>query len=317
MSLALGSSLLPELLASTTGTVIPYPKPHLNITRRSPPQTLQEYETQLSAENSRILEIIDDFMYDHRKVKDFTRTKDFENYGFLPGQQIAYGGAFKISSLTHHAIYVGEGYVAEVTSDCIRFSTDFRDQCFNLQTLADFKRRADANNSPIYLVKFKNINDFSSAVIRRRIGRLQDLIIKTGGRWRYGPLLQNCQHAATFISTGVNESPQSQSIIRAAILVAIDIARRAMSGRGALKKTKRGCSRGTCMRRILTDLGCVCETRPKRSYYVGKKYCYVNPKLCKKGQRDGEDMWDYVSEMREKELCLREDGKKYVSCDPL
>ncbi len=142
--------------------------------------------------------------------------KDFKVWGILPGQQIYYGGAFGISSLTHHGIYLGDGVVLEVgqgPQKCKKVSRNtlsFKDQMVGLSTLTSFARRAQKQGSNIYILN--TTNDGDPDTIIRRMKRALEVM----GCWDYNILLGSCEHVANFISFGVHESVQSEAVVKGA-----------------------------------------------------------------------------------------------------
>jgi len=164
--------------------------------------------------------------------------KDLKDWGMLPGQQIYYGGAFGVSALTHHGIYLGDGVVLEVGQGpkaCKKVSRNipqFKDQMFGLSTLTNFARRAQRQNSAIYILDTPEDSD--PDVIIRRLKRANELM----GCWDYNILWNSCQSAANYVSFGVRESPQADAVIAGARWIVVGAGVLGVLMAGWMKKTR-------------------------------------------------------------------------------
>lgn len=153
---------------------------------------------------------------------DLTQFADFRNWGLLPGQQLSYGGAFGIPDLTHHAIYVGDGVVLEVTAGpkaCKRVARatliPMKDQIVGLSTLVNFAQRAQKKNSDVHIIVTPEDSQPATAI--ERLQRAHTVV----GCWDYDALINNCQSAANFISFGLNATAQGDAILRGARVVVL------------------------------------------------------------------------------------------------
>lgn len=279
----------------------------------------------LDIQRKEVEDYMDKVIKQATNTSNFLTSRDYEKFGLLPGQQIAYAGGFGLSSLTHHGIYIGNGIVAEVASQsclrkCLLNAYNFNTLCFGLSTMADFAKRATEKNSPVYLFQHKGYEDSNPDLIRQRLNRVKQIVSAEGNQWRQWILTHNCESAANYVSYGTMETRQGQvNVFTIAIAIAMN------KGLGGLargyydRKTgqvfpikNKNCMRGTCMDRNLTEEGCVCETEPQWSARYGK-YCYVDGKICKGTRKHGKKSWGVVK--GKKKLCLRKgDKKKYLNC---
>jgi hypothetical protein len=285
-------------------------------------------------EHNMAVAYIDELTAHYAKVNDFRETSDYKNYGLLPGQQIYYGGAFKVQSLTHHGIYVGDGYVVEVgqgpVTECgTRGSLiAFKEQTVGFSTLANFQERAEKQGSSVMLVMTDE--DDEPLVIGERLQRTKASL----GNHDYNILFGNCQHTANYITYGEYFSEQSEMIgsyatnfstlfisaLTLANSVMIKINKDANNGQGGLEKSSNpNCMKGTCIQRQITDDDCICMSEVYRG--LRGRYCYVNPRLCKGAPKDSNGLtYNWVSDSgNQKTMCRRKakrgQGEKYLNCE--
>ena len=148
-------------------------------------------------------------------------TLEIDKYGLIPGQQIFYGGAFKLEQLTHHGIYIGNGFVAEVGSGsnaCRQVTRSnlhkFLDQVFGLSPLEDFAKRAEERGSKIYIIETED--DTNPKSVSQRFERMKEIL----GCWDYF-LNENCQSAANYVTFGQRTSTQAKYIINSARIISL------------------------------------------------------------------------------------------------
>ena len=215
--------------------------------------------------------------------------ENLKTWGLPPCAEIAYGGAFGMQSLTHHAIYIGDGMVIEVGGwSCpirvlkkVSLST-FTNQCFGPSTLQQFEGVAHKNTAPIERVLYEGFDDQPAGdaqwlVTYDRYFRLLELLEKHEQGWDYNPLTNNCQHATSFISTGLCFSRQFQ--VGEGISRLVKLKREAFQG-------VTGCTDNTCEVRYRTKRGSYCEEAPTKSMLYGTTCPVVTP--------GGTRTWDYV-----------------------
>ena len=146
-----------------------------------------------------------------------------DRWGIIPGQQIYYGGAFGVSTLTHHGIYIGDGLVFEVGQGPKLCKKDgrnilkFKDQMAGLSTLEDFAQRAIKLGSDIVVLQTPRDQHYTS--VTRRLRRAEEI----AGCWDYNIIQHNCQAAANYVSFGVYNSEQANKIIKAARVLVVSI----------------------------------------------------------------------------------------------
>lgn len=239
-------------------------------------------------------------------LKDFTKTEDYKHWGFLPGQQIYYGGAFGLSKLTHHAIYVHEGVVLEVgsgsTSECKTGQNlfAFKDQTYGFSTLKNFNQRAKKLKSDVALLITEN--DTLPQTIFERLSRAKDLV----GCYNYNIVENNCQHAANYVSFGTKYSTQAKT---AKIVIVSLLATGALA---AYYKNSSHCLRGTCKPRVVTKNKCICSSSVFSAILDGKRWCYVDG--CTGRELYNGQPFDYVNDETEQEYCQEAKTLKYRKC---
>nr|QBK86179.1 MAG: hypothetical protein LCMAC101_07740 [Marseillevirus LCMAC101] len=134
---------------------------------------------------------------------------DFKEWNLIPGQQLYYKRPIGPSSVTHHAIYVGDGKIFEggFNPDGVsNFLTSLLNPPIGLKTLKNWiERTKNGNADTIFIIKTKS--DSNKAIILQRLERVKKLL-NAKNSWH--PLKTNCEAMANYISFGRQYSLQSQ-----------------------------------------------------------------------------------------------------------
>ena len=242
----------------------------------------------------------------------YRNSKDFSNYGLIPGQQIAYGGGFGLASLTHHGIYIGEGLVYELAPSTEDKSNRFMNRiAIGVSPIEDFADRAESKGSPVFLVNIDGgKNDDQKKKIEERLGRLEETMSRGLSQHQW-VVYNNCQSLANFISYGKHETQQGQKAGNTVLaLAAVSFYR--FRGRGDASTSNLYAS--DCVKKYLTTQDCVCKSAPTG---FGRNYCYVDP-TCKNMRAHLPSKWGKWGYTKDKEELRRLEkvctGKKAKKC---
>jgi hypothetical protein len=190
----------------------------------------------------------------------------------------------------------------------------FKDQMFGFSNLEDFAKRAKKQNSKTFLEASKN--SAKPIQVRARLRRVKDIL----GPQSYNIITNNCQHKANYVTLGKCISHQATNVATP-ILVAVSIGLLA-SGVWGLKKIA-NCVRGTCHKTYISNGGCSCIGNIYRTNWggggwkIGDKYCEVNKKICKTGQKYKNYYIDKVTDLNAQLNCVQRSNKgnlKYKKC---
>lgn len=139
-------------------------------------------------------------------------TKDGVQIDLTPGDQIFRRGAFGVRALEHHGVYIGRGLVIEVGGgglpavsgvDATLCALDLKSSpargVVGLSPLDEFNQR----NAELVKIEYRPRDRLPrDETVRHAIALL--------GRWNYKLQRSNCEHFATYVTTGKWDSRQMQ-----------------------------------------------------------------------------------------------------------
>ena len=152
-------------------------------------------------------------------VSSYKETQDFKTYGLIPGQRLATGNAFGklggLLGLSHHAVYIGNGWIFEMAPTTENKRTRKYNQVkLGLPPLDEWVDNANNKEDPIFTIDDKNIQIDSKVYIAELFERLKERVsMDQAISSQWGPL-HNCESEATYLSSGkyssANEAPSYQ-----------------------------------------------------------------------------------------------------------
>lgn len=217
--------------------------------------------------------------YINSDVTEYRDTFDWETYQLIPGQRLMTGNAFGniggVFGLTHHAVYVGNGWILEIGPT----TEDKRERRFPMVVLGFSPLREWLNTTnPVFLVNRKdmNLNDKDSMI--KMFERAREVITDSASKVAYGVTFQNCESFANYIAFNDNTSYQGK-IVNHTFIVSL------LTYTGTFfKDTKH--KKKKCNKKYITEDNGVCTTSflPSIRMWFGMT-CDVDPNTLKKDLR--------------------------------
>lgn len=219
--------------------------------------------------------------YIHSNVTQYKNTHDWETYQLIPGQRLMTGNAFGhiggVFGLTHHAVYVGNGWILEVGPT----TEDKSERQFPMVVLGFSPLRKWLNTTnPVFLVnkKDRNLNDKENMV--NMFQRAREVITDNASKIAYGVTFQNCESFANYIAFDDNTSYQGK-IVNHTFIVSLLTYTGTYFKNIKKAKTKQKCS----TKHITEDNGvCTASFLPSIRMWFGMT-CDVDPNTAKKHLR--------------------------------
>lgn len=269
----------------TIATHIPtlYPKEKIN--------SMQElndndyFKTSLKMLEDLIKDIQKSFL-ENKKFKSYRETKDYKKYSLIPGQQIAYGGAFGFQQLKHYGIYLGNGLVYELAPQSENKSKRYGPEIsVGLSNIENFASLSIGKKSHIYVFDYKKIETDNKKTIKDRLERVRKFTKKYRLRNKQLLVYGNCESVSNYISYGKYRTSQGESILTAISSISILLYK---GGKYIIKKLneEEDIVSIDCKKYNSTVFDCPCDSEPKKflnpiSNNFGKKYCYIDKFTCK------------------------------------
>ena len=175
--------------------------------------------------NEKMLDIIEDIenkinieFINNVNINSYKKTLDYNKYGLIPGQRLATGNAFGklggFMGLSHHAIYLGHGWIFEMAP-----TTENKKERkgniikLGLSPINEWVNNSKSNGDPIFAIDDININIDRKLYLTEFFNRLKDRIVAdeaTAGQW--GPW-NNCESEAYYLASGDKATYQGKAIL--------------------------------------------------------------------------------------------------------
>jgi hypothetical protein len=264
-----------EPTSLSQGTMVPS---YINSLKRN------SIETHHQKTHSTISDIIDYIIenYIKGKLTSYKLTDDYKTHSLIPGQQIAYGGAFGIQQLKHYGIYLGNGLIYELApqteNKSLRVGPEIAVGISNIDYFYDM---AVKKNSPIYVYDYEDLETDNKKTIEDRLSRVLEFSERTKGRNKQFLIYGNCESVSNYISYGQYRTQQGEGIVSSIILSVL-----IYNGRKFIKKkiTGKNLEIMGCSDFFSTVYDCPCESKTKSFKNIAKhgfnKYCYINNLSC-------------------------------------
>jgi len=230
---------------------------------------------------SDIIETITETYIDS-KLKSYTSTDDYKLYSLIPGQQIAYGGAFGIQQLKHYGIYLGNGMIYELAPQTENKSLRVGPEiAVGISTIEYFYDMAMKKKSPIYIFDYEDIKTDNKKTIKERFDRVLEFSERTKGRNKQFLIYGNCESVSNYISYGRYHTQQGEAIIYSTIVSVLMYNGRKFKSKKITGKNEEILE---CSDFFSTVYDCPCESNPKSFRNIVKhgleKYCYIHNLSC-------------------------------------
>lgn len=208
-------------------------------------------------------------------ITNYEDTLDWKTYQLIPGQRLMTGNAFGVVpgvfGLTHHAVYIGNGWILEVGPT----TEDKKDRGYSgLLAVIGFSPLREWLNTPnpIFLVNKKNRNLSNKKDMLKMFGRAREAIKHYKSQILYGVVFRNCESFANYIAFDDNTSYQGK-VIRNTFLI-------------TLLTYLNNPKDQPCVKKHLTEDDGVCKTSflPSLRMWFGMT-CEVDPNTRKKNWR--------------------------------
>ena len=266
--------------------------------------SVESYHHKTHSIISDIIKSITDTYIHNKKLTTYTSTDDYRMYSLIPGQQIAYGGAFGIQQLKHYGIYLGNGMIYELAPQTENKSLRVGPEiAVGISTIEYFYDMAIKKKSPIYVYDYKDIKTDNKKTIIERLSRVLDFSEMTKGRNKQFLIYGNCESVSNYISYGRYQTQQGESIIFSTIVSVL-----IYQGRRFIKQKITGKNEEIlgCSDFFSTIYNCPCDSNPKSFTNIVKhgldKYCYINNASCTNKSmhnKEGNKYWGTIKKDKE------------------